>query len=137
MNYLIDIEQRHFDFAKLHEILKSSVVDQTDEKFNDTINLLRQMGETEIIEAFIAQRSIKQKTKQIDEKERKIHSAKEQVEIKKLQLKYIDEMINVFTFNKTEKHLSRCVTEKKALEAELERLQIFHKNLVNESGLLM
>ena len=45
--------------------------------------------------------------------------------------------LNVFTFNKTEKHLSRCVTEKKALEAELERLQIFHENLVNESGLLM
>jgi len=46
-------------------------------------------------------------------------------------------MIHIFNFNKEDTHLCRCITEKKALEVEAERLQIFHENLVNKTGLIM
>ena len=115
MSFLLNVEQRHFDFAKLNEIMKTSITDQTDEKFNENMNILRKMGETELLDAFMTERSIKIKTKKIDEREKEIHTAKEQVEIKKLEIKYIDELIHIFKFNKEDTHLSRCITEKKAL----------------------
>ena len=137
MSFLLDVEQRHFDFAKINEIMKTSITDQTDEKFNENMNILRKMGETELLDAFMTERSIKIKTKKIDEREKEIHTAKEQVEIKKLEIKYIDELIHIFKFNKEDTHLSRCITEKKALEVEAKRLQLFHENLVNKTGLIM
>ena len=133
MSYLVNVNDIYFDFAKLNKIMKTSVADQTDKNFNDNMNILKEMGEIELIEAFKTDRSNKIKTKKMNEKERKIHAAKQHVEMKKIEIRYIDELIHICIMNKTHTNLARCIAEKKALEVELNGLQIFHKNLVNET----